>query len=81
MRKRIMRVLQNPRFMKMLSDERVAPHLMRILRTQGEIQVRIDRATEALAKSMNFATPGEVRELKRALRTLERRIEREEQAR
>lgn len=68
------RLMQDPRFGKLLQDERVLKTVTRAFELRGRVQTRVDAHVEAVAKTLNLATKGEVRDLKRMIRKLEREL-------
>jgi hypothetical protein len=69
-----MKVMQDPRFMKFLQDPRVMQAMAKGFELKGKVQQGFDTQAEKLAEKLNFATKGEVRELKRTIRKLEREL-------
>jgi hypothetical protein len=72
-----MKLMQDPRFAKVMQDERVMKAVMRGFQLKQKAQEKIDAQVEAIAKQLNLATKAEVRELKRALRKVEQELEKE----
>jgi len=70
------KLIQDPRVLKLMQDERVMKALMQAMQMRGRVQEGIDERVEKLAKTLNLATKQEVRELKRAMRKMERELDR-----
>jgi transcriptional regulator NrdR family protein len=68
-------VLQDPRVAKALQNPKVIEGLMGALKLRTEVQKNLDAGIKLIAKSLNLATESEVRELKRAIKRLERELE------
>lgn len=68
------RLMQDPRFGKLLQDERVIRAVTRAFELRGQVQSRVDAHVESVARTLNLATKGEVRDLKRMIRKLEREL-------
>ena len=69
------KLLQEPRVMKAMQDERVMKLVMQAFTVRGKLQEGFDQRAEQIAKKLNLATQAEVRELKRAMRQMERELE------
>ena len=69
-----MKLMQDPRFMKMMQDPRVMKAMAKGFEIKGKVQQGFDAKVESMAESLNLATKGEVRELKRTIRKLEREL-------
>ena len=72
-----MKLMQDPRFMKLMQDERVMKTVMKGFQLKQHAQEQFDARVEAVAKQLNLATKGELRDLKRALRKMEQELEKE----
>lgn len=70
-----MKLMQDPRFAKLMQDERVMKALMGAIQLRGKLQSGFDQRVEQVAKSLNLATQREVNELRRTLRKMERELE------
>ena len=75
-----MKLMQDPRFMKLMQDERVMKAMMSAFQMRGKIQEDLDKRVETIAKKLNLATKGEIRDLKRALRKMEQELEKARKA-
>jgi len=60
-----------------MQDERVLKGLMRAIEVRGRLQSEFDEQVEKLAKTMGLATQREVRQLKRTIRRMEGKIQKE----
>lgn len=69
------KLLSDPRFMKLMQDERVMKAVMNAMQLRGKVQESFDQRVERLAKTLNLATEKEVKELKRTIRKLERELD------
>jgi soluble cytochrome b562 len=69
-----MKMMQDPRVMKLMQDPRVMKAMAKGFEIKGKVQQGFDEQAERLADRLNFATKGEVRELKRTIRKLEREL-------
>jgi cell division FtsZ-interacting protein ZapD len=75
-----MKLISNPRVMKVVQDERVLKAMMQMMQVPGKVQSFTADQIERLAKTLNLATEDEVKDLQRTVRRLEEelsRIERE----
>ena len=72
-----MKVMQDPRFMNLVQDERVMKTVMKGFQLKQQAQEQFDARVETLAKQLNLATKVELRDLKRALRKMEQELETE----
>lgn len=70
-----MKLMQDPRFAKLMSDERVMKAVMQAFQLRGKIQQSFDERVAEVAKKLNLATQAEVRDLKRAMRKMEQELE------
>ena len=68
------RLLQNPRIMRLAQDRRVVDLAMRAMQARGRWQESVDERVEAVAKRLNLATHSDLRELRRTVRMLERQL-------
>lgn len=75
-----MKLMQDPRVMKLMQDERVMKAMMSAFQMRGKIQENFDQRVESIAKKLNLATKGEIRELKRTLRKVEQELEKAKKA-
>ena len=69
-----MRLLQDPRVMRLAQDRRVVNTVMRAMQARGRLQESVDERIEAMAKRLNLATHSDLRELRRTVRMLERKL-------
>lgn len=72
-----MKMMQDPRVMKVMQDERVMKTVMKGFQLKQQAQEQFDARVETVAKQLNLATKGELRDLKRALRKMEQELEKE----
>jgi hypothetical protein len=75
-----MKLLSNPRIVKVVSDKRVMNVVMRGLELRGQATAAVDAALHRLARRFDLATREDVGELKRTVRTLEQELRRLEDA-
>src|SRR5580704_12875142 len=66
-----MRLMSDPRVLKLIQDERVAKAVMVAMSVPGRAQSFAKEQAENIAKAMALATEGEVRDLQRTVRKLE----------
>src|SRR5580700_7089985 len=71
-----MRIMSDPRVMKLMQDERVMKAVMQMMSVPGAVQTFTQEQVERLAKSMALATEDEVKDLKRTVRRLEEEVAR-----
>ena len=76
-----MKLMSDPRVMKIMQDERVMKAVMQMMSVPGKVQTFTDEQVEKLAKAMSLATEDEVNDLKRQIRRLEEEIARLETSR
>jgi transcriptional regulator NrdR family protein len=67
--------MQDPRVVKALQNTKVMQGLMGALQLRVKAQQSIDANVQRVAKGLRLATEAEVRELRRAVRRLEREVE------
>lgn len=65
---------QDPRVMKALQNPKVMQGLMGVLQLRVRVQQNLESNVQRVAKSLRLATEAEVRDLRRAVRRLEREI-------
>jgi transcriptional regulator NrdR family protein len=70
-----LRLMQDPRVVKALQNPKVMQGLMGALQLRVKAQQSIDANVQRVAKGLRLATEAEVRELRRAVRRLEREVE------
>lgn len=70
-----MKLMSNPKVMKLMQDERVMKTVMAAMSMPAKISSMKDTAGEKLAKTMHMATEQEVNDLKRTIRKLEEEVE------
>jgi hypothetical protein len=78
-----MKLMTDPRLMKIMADERVMKAVMQMMNVPGKVQTFTNEQVEKLAKAMSLATEDEVKDLKRQIRRLEEelsRIDRDKEA-
>lgn len=66
-----MKLLADPRVMKLMQDERFVKTMMTAMAMPGKIDGFTKDQAEKFAKRMSLATADEVRDLKRTVRSLE----------
>lgn len=71
-----MKLMSDPRVMKIMQDERVMKAVMQMMNVPGKVQTFTDEQVAKLAKAMSLATEDEVKDLKRQVRRLEEEISR-----
>ena len=71
-----MKLMTDPRVMKMMQDERVMKAVMQMMTVPGKVQSFTNEQIEKLAKAMSLATEDEVKDLKRQIRRLEEEVSR-----
>ena len=75
--KKGLELFQDPRVSKLMQDERVLKGLMRAIEVRGRLQSEFDEQVERIAKTMGLATQREVRQLKRTIRRMEGKFQKE----
>lgn len=73
-----MKLMTDPRVMRIMSDERVMKAVMQMMSVPGKVQSFTTDQVEKLAKAMSLATEDEVNDLKRQIRHLEEELARME---
>lgn len=76
-----MKLMSDPRVLKLMQDERVMGALMQVMNAPGRVQTFTTEQVEKLAKAMSLATEDEVNDLKRQVRRLEEEVSRLERDR
>ena len=71
-----LKLMQDPRFTKLMQDERVMKAVMQAFQLRGKVQQSFDEEVDKVAKTLNLATKREIRELKRTMRKMEQELER-----
>ena len=71
-----MKLMSDPRVMKIMADERVMKAVMQMMNVPGKVQSFTDEQIAKLAKAMSLATEDEVKDLKRQVRRLEEELAR-----
>ena len=71
-----MKLMTDPRVMKMMPDERVMKAVMQMMTVPGKVTTFTNEQIEKLAKAMSLATEDEVKDLKRQIRRLEEEVSR-----
>ena len=71
-----MKLMSDPRVMKIMADERVMKAVMQMMNVPGKVQSFTDEQIAKLAKAMSLATEDEVKDLKRQVRRLEEEVAR-----
>ncbi len=75
-----MKLLTDPRVQDLMKDERVVKGMMRAVQLRGEVQEELEKRIEEVARSLNLATAGEVKDLRRQLKKMERDLEKAREA-
>jgi hypothetical protein len=70
-----LRLMQDPRVVKALQNPKVMQGLMGALQLRVKAQQSLEANVQRVAKGLRLATEAEVRELRRAVRRLEREVE------
>jgi hypothetical protein len=73
-----MKLMTDPRVLKIMQDERVMKAVMQMMSMPGKVQTFTNEQVERLAKAMSLATEDEVKDLKRQIRRLEEEVSRME---
>ena len=76
-----MKLMTDPRVMKVMQAERVMKAVMQMMSVPGKVQTFTNDQVEKLAKAMSLATEDEVKDLKRQIRRLEEELTRLEKDR
>jgi len=71
-----MKLMSDPRVLKLMEDERVMKAVMQMMSMPGLVQSFTAEQVEKLAKAMSLATEDEVKDLKRQVRRLEEEVAR-----
>ena len=71
-----MKLISDPRVVKLMQDERVMKAVMQMMNVPGKVQSFTNEQIEKLAKAMSLATEDEVKDLKRQIRRLEEEVSR-----
>lgn len=71
-----MKLMGDPRLVKLMQDERVMKAVMQMMNVPGKVQSFTNEQVEKLAKAMSLATEDEVKDLKRQVRRLEEEVAR-----
>lgn len=71
-----MKLMGDPRVVKLMQDERVMKALMQAMNVPGKVQSFGTEQVEKIAKAMSLATEDEVNDLKRQVRRLEEELAR-----
>ncbi len=77
MMNKAMQLMQDPRVAKAMQNPKFIQGVMGALKLRSEVQKNLDAGVKVLAKRLHLATESEVRELKRAVKRLERELESE----
>jgi hypothetical protein len=75
-----MKLMSDPRVLKLMQDERVMKAVMQMMAVPGKVQSFTDEQVARLAKSMALATEDEMKDLKRTVRRLEEELARMKQS-
>jgi hypothetical protein len=71
-----MKLMSDPRVLKLMQDERVMKAVMQMMAVPGMVQSFTQEQVERLVKSMALATEDEVKDLRRTVRRLEEELAR-----
>jgi cell division FtsZ-interacting protein ZapD len=71
-----MKLMGDPRVMKIVQDERVMKAIMQMMSVPGKVHSFTSEQVEKLARAMSLATEDEVNDLKRQIRRLEEEVAR-----
>jgi hypothetical protein len=71
-----MKLMSDPRVLKMMQDERVMKAVMQVMSVPGKVQTFTQENVEKVAKAMALATEDEVKDLRRTVRRLEDELNR-----
>lgn len=69
------KLLGDPRVQEVLKDERVVKGMMRVMQLRTDVQEKVEKSVEDVARSLNLATADEVKDLRRQLKKMERELE------
>ena len=69
-----MKLMSDPRVMRVMQDQRVMKAVMAAMSMPGKAQGFVKEHAENIAKAMALATEGEVKDLRRTVRRLEEEI-------
>jgi hypothetical protein len=75
-----LQLMQDPRVAKAMQNPKVIQGVMGALKLRTEVQKNLDSGMKLIAKGLNLATESEVKELKRAIKRLERELEQRQSA-
>ena len=70
-----LRLMQDPRVIKALQNPKVMQGVMGALQLRVKVQQNLETNAQRVAKGLRLATESEVRDLRRAVRRLERELE------
>jgi glucan biosynthesis protein len=66
-----MKLMSDPRVVKLMQDERVMKAVMAAMSVPGKAQAFAREQVEGIAKALALATEGEIKDLRRTVRKLE----------
>lgn len=66
-----MKLMSDPRFAKLLQDERVMKAVVQVMSMPGKLQTFTNDRIDQIARTLNLATEEEVKDLRRQVRRLE----------
>ena len=69
-----LKLLQDPRVAKAVQNPKFINGVMSALKLRAEVEKNVSASMKLVAKRLNLATEGEVRELRRAIHRLEREL-------
>jgi cell division FtsZ-interacting protein ZapD len=75
-----MKLMADPRVMKLIQDPRFMKAVLQLMAVPGKVQAFTHDSVEKLAKAMDLATEGEVKDLRRTVRRLEEEVGRMQRA-
>ena len=72
---RAFKLMQDPRVAKAMQDPRGVQGVRNAMQLRAKVQQNLDQRVKRVAKGLNLATSGEVRELRRSLERLQRELD------
>lgn len=70
-----LKLLSDARVQELMKDERVVKGMMRVMQLRTDVQERVEKGVEDVARSLNLATADEVKDLRRQLKKVERELD------
>jgi len=74
LRERVIRLLQDPRVVKLMRNPKVQQWVLKGFRFRGRVAGAIEQRVQAIAGALNLATQRDLRALHRRIRDLEREL-------